>query len=246
MVLESREYGDKQSFITLTYSPENVPNALDKTHLQKFLKRLRKYIAPVKVRYFAVGEYGDQTWRPHYHLILFGLDPIEAQEAVQNCWSFGFVQVGTVTKHSISYCASYVSKKLTKAKEQGLEPEFALMSRNPGIGHSAVKYIAEIVADQALLDVPTLKIGDKDVFIPSYIAKKVRELVYSDSYRQSLQRAKQQNNRQEIINLVYKYFGIRALDYNEFQACSSYEQEYLQTCLQSEKRAMLYTKKGNL
>lgn len=38
------------------------------------MKRLRKYLEPVKVRFFACGEYGDNTYRPHYHLILFGCD----------------------------------------------------------------------------------------------------------------------------------------------------------------------------
>lgn len=59
-------------FITLTYSEKNIPEnmSLEKSHLQKFFKRLRKQLTS-KVRYFAVGEYGTKKGRPHYHVILF-------------------------------------------------------------------------------------------------------------------------------------------------------------------------------
>ncbi len=81
--------GQKASFLTLTYSPENVPYcfdeendsdhvspvsmSLDKRDFQLFMKRLRFYFSDKKLRFLACGEYGTSTLRPHYHLILFGL-----------------------------------------------------------------------------------------------------------------------------------------------------------------------------
>lgn len=83
---------DDNCFLTLTYNDENIPQdwSLDKVHLQKFFKRLRKSIGERRVRYFACGEYGERCrtcgknrkscrcacfikalGRPHYHLILF-------------------------------------------------------------------------------------------------------------------------------------------------------------------------------
>jgi hypothetical protein len=59
-------------FITLTY--ENNPVILKKKDMQDFVKRLRKSIAPKKIKYFAAGEYGDQNLRPHFHIIIFGHD----------------------------------------------------------------------------------------------------------------------------------------------------------------------------
>ena len=69
------------SFLTLTYdddhirwSPVTGEQTLYKRDLQLFMKRLRKHLEPLKVRFFACGEYGDNTYRPHYHVILFGYD----------------------------------------------------------------------------------------------------------------------------------------------------------------------------
>lgn len=81
--------GQKACFITLTYSPENVPYCFDeendsdhvspvsltlnKRDFQLFMKRLRFHFSDINLRFLACGEYGSSTLRPHYHLILFGL-----------------------------------------------------------------------------------------------------------------------------------------------------------------------------
>ena len=62
---------EKSCFITLTYSDENNPIILKKSDFQKFIKRLRK---DYDIKYFACGEYGDKTLRPHFHAILFGVN----------------------------------------------------------------------------------------------------------------------------------------------------------------------------
>lgn len=83
------QYHDRNCFITLTYDEEHVPTAsyrlsgklasvpaltLCRRDLQLFFKRLRKSFPGVCIRYFGCGEYGPQTLRPHYHVILFGID----------------------------------------------------------------------------------------------------------------------------------------------------------------------------
>lgn len=140
---------DSNLFLTLTYNDEHLPDdkSIHKSAIQLFLKRLRKAISPTKIRFFAVGEYGEKFGRPHYHLIIFGLKWCPDNMAIiRNCWSFGFCYFGSVTLDSARYVACYVQKKLTgKAsaiyKQKGLQPEFALMSRRPGLGASfADKY----------------------------------------------------------------------------------------------------------
>lgn len=150
-------------FITLTYDPEHLPytNSLDKDHFQRFMKRLRKFLSPRKIRFFACGEYGDENYRPHYHAIIFGYDfpdkvacsknqsgdIVYTSEILLKIWGMGFVTVGGVTFESAAYVARYVCKKVTGDAaiehytrvdpETGemffIEPEFALMSRKPGI-----------------------------------------------------------------------------------------------------------------
>lgn len=79
---------DSAFFITLTYNDIHAPTTwyadpktgeahpaytLCKRDLQLWLKRLRKAFPNDKIRFFACGEYGTQSMRPHYHVIVFGL-----------------------------------------------------------------------------------------------------------------------------------------------------------------------------
>ena len=41
---------------------------LYKRDVQLFMKRLRKHFKERKIRFYAAGEYGDHTFRPHYHI----------------------------------------------------------------------------------------------------------------------------------------------------------------------------------
>lgn len=58
-------------FLTLTY--RDAPDTLDVTDLQLFAKRYRYHYG--KTRFFAVGEYGGRSGRPHWHVISFGIAP---------------------------------------------------------------------------------------------------------------------------------------------------------------------------
>ena len=73
-VLESKKYKDNY-FVTLTYDDEHLPerNSLNPDDVTKFLKRLRKKFKGVKIRYIYCGEYGDTSFRPHYHFCFFNL-----------------------------------------------------------------------------------------------------------------------------------------------------------------------------
>lgn len=85
---------DSAYFVTLTYDDFHVPlsyvgladtgealpvQTLRKRDLQLFFKRLRKSFPADHIRYFASGEYGSTSLRPHYHAILFGLHLTDLQ-----------------------------------------------------------------------------------------------------------------------------------------------------------------------
>ena len=152
MILEAQDH-PYSAFVTLTYNDEHLPedNNVCKVEMQNFLKRLRKQIQPRKIKYFAVGEYGEKSWRPHYHLIIFGLSPSE-QKTVEKCWTKGYVQVGTAEPSSMSYCCGYVLKKMTKSTDSrlnGRKPEFSLMSKREPIGIGVVKKVEKALASAA-------------------------------------------------------------------------------------------------
>lgn len=139
-------------WVTLTYSDENLPEkrSLKREDFTNFIKRFRKHGA--KIRYFACGEYGDNTQRPHYHAILFGAPraieslqlhsrgsyPLYTDDFTTRVWGLGHAVIGAVTFESAAYTARYVCKKITgnaaKAHYRGRTPEFSAMSLKPGIG----------------------------------------------------------------------------------------------------------------
>lgn len=151
------------SFLTLTYADD--PISLNKRDITLFFKKLRRYLEltdDIKIRYFQVGEYGEQFARPHHHVILFGYDfpdkkPFKKigqhmqfiSPLLADLWPHGLHSIGSVTEDSAMYCAGYCHKKITgvKAKEhyQDRQPEYATMSRRPGLGKPWLdKYMADI------------------------------------------------------------------------------------------------------
>lgn len=129
-------YSTSAQFITLTYDQKHMPSdySLNKKHLQDFMKRLRKRDGTNKIRYYATGEYGSKTGRPHYHILLFNTEPIHAVKAWCDSKGkpIGIVHVGKVTMSSVAYCTKYIVQPelITEAKQK----PFALMSRSYGIG----------------------------------------------------------------------------------------------------------------
>lgn len=121
-------------FVTLTYANphlkwKNCKSQLHKPDLQKWFKIVRK--AGYKIRYYAVGEYGARTYRPHYHVILFGHVP---DSVIRQSWRFGEVHIGKVSQASIAYCLKYVVNSKASDIRHQREAPFTVMSRRPGIG----------------------------------------------------------------------------------------------------------------
>lgn len=177
-------------FVTLTYSPENLPagGVLVPRDTELFLKRLRKRFEPLKLRYFLTGEYGDESWRPHYHAILYNV-PLTAHREVDAAWGLGGVHVGEANRTTMQYVAGYVVKKLTSdsalsfVERCDLVPEFARMSRNPGLGRGAISGIASALGDAIGArevgfrgDIPgELRIGGKKLPLGRYLKTKLAE-----------------------------------------------------------------------
>lgn len=135
-------------FATLTYRDDALPPTLDKRHLQLWLKRLRKSLGAARaIRFFAAGEYGETTSRPHYHSLIFG-GRLDDASLIEETWGLGHTRTEQCTPARIAYCAGYTAKKLDDIRWQRSgeqvdpdtgevyqwQPPFIQMSRRPGIG----------------------------------------------------------------------------------------------------------------
>lgn len=184
-ILESFMH-DENCFVTLTYSQENIPlkSSLQPMDTTNWLKRFR-LTQPQKIRYFLVGEYGDETQRPHYHLSLFGAGA-HNETLIRETWGLGHVQVAEFNEKTARYVCGYVIKKLTKKTDprlNGRYPEFARMSRRPGIGATAMAVFAQSLMTTAGIaefrktgDVPmNFRMEGKLYPIGRYLRSKLRE-----------------------------------------------------------------------
>lgn len=130
-------------FITLTYDEKHYPGQLQKRDLQLFFKRLRKHDKAPNIRYFAVGEYGTNYGRAHYHALVFNTS---TPNAYAKAWQdskgkpIGIVHVGKVSAASCAYVTKYVIQ--SDVPGDGREKPFTLMSRKYGIGG---KYLTDIM-----------------------------------------------------------------------------------------------------
>lgn len=146
-MLESLQYKNN-IFLTLTYDDNHIPECqegspihpLKKRDLQLFIKRLRKEFPNDRIRYFACGEYGSNSMRPHYHLLVFNIplgDLVFHHRDINNgnlyytsptidrCWYpesdsnlppdkrsiNGFHLISDVTWDTCAYTARYIMKK---------------------------------------------------------------------------------------------------------------------------------------
>lgn len=175
LLLEQKDHDDS-FFLTLTYDDDYLPRdgSLEPRELQLFIKRYRRSLHPHKIRFFAIGEYGETTLRPHYHLAVYGGKGCEKGitdvdrhgyccdtcERVRGIWSRGIVHLGELNDSTATYLAGYVTKKLTKScvKLDGKTPEFQRMSNRPGIGASFTWDVASAYLEHGL----ELKVVDVD------------------------------------------------------------------------------------
>lgn len=155
--MHENQLHSSSSFLTLTFNDTYLPSnySVSVRDLQLFNKRLRKRLG--SFRFFACGEYGDQEQRPHYHLLVFGLEfhdrylwrksasgfLLYRSPVLEEIWPFGHCEVGDVSSQSCGYVARYILGKVNGEPAQEhytrvhpisgevvkVKPEFITMSR---------------------------------------------------------------------------------------------------------------------
>lgn len=141
MMHEAR-YSTSSFFVTLTYDPDHLPlyGDLNYYHLSKFWKDSRHIFQEKgrSFRYFACGEYGDKTLRPHYHFAGFDwkIDDLKffkktatgnyfLSDRLRSVWGRGHVIVAPLEYQSAAYIARYVTKKMHGGNVRYLPDESA-------------------------------------------------------------------------------------------------------------------------
>lgn len=244
LLLESFKHSEA-CFVTLTYADEHLPpsGSVSRKAVQGFLKRLRDRIHPRRIRFYAVGEYGELTQRPHYHLALFGIGPVEASDLVPKAWPFGGVHIGDLSPASASYLARYVTKKWTRPDEPGLagrSPEFATMSLKPGIGAEAMADVAAALSDRhgqelVAVDVPTsLRSGPSSLLLGRYLRSQLRVALGRSPDTPVLAKAQWLGELQAMLEEAGSYEAYRA------------KVGRPQACLSLETRARVFAQKATL
>lgn len=217
-------------FITLTYATEHVPCIWNDEYvllnlypndLTLFFKRLRKAHpkGSRSIKYYAVGEYGGTTSRPHYHILLFNAQ----RELIQDAWNMGQVYYGTVEGASIGYCLKYMSKNKKKQKQwlAHRTAEFSRMSKGLGISYleDAIMcnwHIADMVNRMYCVTEQNVKIA-----MPRYY----KELLYLENERSAIRDAMMIKKHDEGIKRIEKF---NAKDYRNLKEAikASYEKMY--------------------
>lgn len=204
-------------FLTLTYDTDSVPITkngfmeLNKRDLQLFFKRLRKAHNKSdrglgqRIKYYAVGEYGTKSRRPHYHIIIFNVDLAVLlgekyanavgsvfkldgkKEFVCKQWinqqtfkPIGHITIGQISEASVGYTMKYVSKpsQVPLHRNDDRQIEFSLMSK--GIG---ISYLTKAMQLWHLNDLENRMYcnlaGGKKIAMPRYYKNKI----YSEEQR---------------------------------------------------------------
>lgn len=172
-------------WLTLQYDPQHVPKTkngelcVSKEDCRTFFERMRKAFPQLKFKHFLVSEYGPQTYRPHYHCILF----VKSQNAdvrflldmkkqtsdyIRKAWNFGYV----CEKHYHNNVYFYVTKYCCKPELIGFTPEvkpFTLVSR--GIGE---EFLAKLDV-QKLIETENFRVSFRGsaMELPRYYKQKL-------------------------------------------------------------------------
>lgn len=202
------KYHESAFFTTLTYSDENLIWAsdssgrdyavLNRRDLQLFMKRLRRKqsrITDAKIKYYAVGEYGSKTNRPHYHALLFSMHP-SLVDQLDKIWGEGFSYTGAVNNDTIDYITKYVVNKYDHSHY--LVPPFSSISNGIGLQHfeeNRNRYKRETMVRNAR--------GYKQK-LPRYYQEKLERNRYTQKIISTQQSVKFEEERAEDIRKLSK------------------------------------------
>ena len=188
------------TFLTLTYdeatlyekcivrgNDEKLRATLNYKDVREFLRNLKYYIKTNKekqsvllqedFKYLGVGEYGENgsIWdRPHWHILLFGIDWYTNKELLEKTWNGGITDAKPILNGGINYVLKYIDKQIMGKEaiydnytRYGLEPPKQFMSK--GLGYK----LYEENRENAIQNNGVIKKGPREIIVPQYYKKKL-------------------------------------------------------------------------
>lgn len=223
---KEEERSSSSHFITLTYDTDHVPISpngymtLRKKDFQDFMKRLRKAVSvdypEARIKYYAVGEYGTQNKRPHYHAIIFN---VPDTQYFPDAWSLGGVMiggvhVGQVTSDSIAYTMKYIDKAGFEKRHSrdDREKEQPLMSK--GLGDN---YLTDEVRKYHLSDITghmcLTTTGGGRISMPRYYRTRIYDEQQRSMQVDYIQRIEGENEKQKYLDFKRQFADRPYYDY---------------------------------
>lgn len=210
------DHATSSFFITLTYRDGTVPyalhqvgdsyekvNVLRKRDVQLWMKRLRKLIEPAKIRFFACGEYGTKTFRPHYHVILFNYpSDRDIWKDIPSTWSLGFVTIALVKPARIQYVAKYCACKQFLPSVLLSKPyrPFVLCSRRPAIG---AQFLSDARLDYHRSTLKTMFTDSSGLKRP--LPKYYKDRIFDDDMRATIKESTSEYIQSQLVKFHDKW-----------------------------------------
>lgn len=195
---------------------------LQKKDVQDFLKRLRIRVdtlyqqegesvlnrtARPKIKYFICGEYGTDTFRPHYHGIFFNL-PYNMEtlhneqrllKLVRDTWQNGMIKIDKVNTERLQYVTKYM---INQYEEVMQNPPFRIMSKH--LGENYLEKKERWHKKQLKNYYPN---GEKKEKLPRYY----RDRLFTKWEKDVIQK-RTESEMDSAENALVERYGIRALE----------------------------------
>lgn len=240
------EYYKYQYFITITYDDDNLTwmnyctddgtiepiPILNRQEIVDFKETIRDRARKrgyQPIEYMLSGEYGSQTARPHYHMILLTDDPeidlhlyqagrsrtgydMFGSTTLDEIWDKGMIRLSRASVACMAYTARYTLKKSYKGDPDrdrkialGYPDEF--ICSTPGIGSRYMQDHLDEILKHPSLQLP----GTKGVSLPKYFIDKLERMGYSGWVEQ----LKQDNIERQKESINYTE-NLHNMHYDEF------------------------------
>lgn len=233
----------RSAFVTLTYDEYHLPfnkgsrlPTIRHSDFHKFIDRLRHYVNSIPempkactkdFKFVACSEYGTNKFRPHFHVLFFGLDWLYFKKIFIEKWQNGIVDVGPILSGGIRYILKYMDSQLlgeyalNKYFDVGVDIPKMYFSR--GIGKDF--FISQI---ENINEYGCAKIGNRLIPIPSYWKNKLFHYCDKNIYA----RKKHYNNFVRQMDSQFRSLGFDSyedyLRYSRKALEMSYERKNMQ------------------